>query len=619
MRAFLLSMSILFGAPLAVAGGIEAVQLDYVPTDVSLKCDRIFFKSTQHLTGVIYAVPRVIADTDQYNEDVVRLVKNPNETPDKPFMLSFSVYFPRDDEEIKSKKSFDESAKFKACNFEQVKEYLNTVNPKEPVHTVASMPITSFEVSLPDYLSGSKIVGRTAEQGGTDIIDYQGKLYNFSFEVSEKESRGLMDAIQSQEGLQARIRFQFQARRRDGSLSVKIDTSKLAASFEAQAKGKYKIARGQIDASLRMALDSMQLQINTQQGSADFQAIANKIIDKVLAELNLAIKDVVPGDKPEVENSSEEIEVSVVANVIRNKLSQNIEYNNVKEAEAASAESVIQLDSGHLDPRITQVRVSAGEGDATLNKPILAGQTIRIIPAFQALLTIEYKEKTSYLSVEQMRSEAYSEHFQQLFTSGRYSIENETRNGVPVAVIRPYLMFAPVQYFTTEYLWRRVERKPVIVRNPRVTMGNQIEDFERFPITVAFTDVGIQRKRFKFSELLGENAYWKASYDSMTGTIVLTAKQDLGLMVFKERFLMNGKNNDSFAEGSEMDESDFDRDAIVSEALIQQTIESWTDIKDSKPIILRENTKATVKRRVVYFNVLFDDKKSTVSGVANGQ
>lgn len=619
MRAFLLSIIMLSTSPAALAGGIEAIQLDYVPTDVSLKCDRVFFRSTQHQTGVIYAVPRIIADTDEYNEDVVRLVKNPHENPEKPFMLSFSVYFPRDDEEIKSKKSYDEAAKFKACNFEQVKDYLNAVNPKDPIHTVASMPITSFEVSLPDFISGAKIVGRSADQGDTDIIDYQGKLFNFSFEVSEKESRRLMDAIQSQEGLQARVRFQFQARRRDGSLSVKVDTSKLAMAFEAQVRGKYKIARANIDASLRMALDTMSLQINSQQGSGDFNTIANKIIDKVLSELSMSIKDVVPGEKPQVENPAEEVDVKVVADIIRNKVSQNIEYNNVKSAENASAESVLQLDSGSLDPRITQVRVSAGEGDSVVNQPIYEGQTIRITPAFHSQLTLDYKTKTSYFSVEQMRSEAYSEYFQQLFTSGRYKIENQTRNGVPVAVITPYLMFAPVEYFTTEYVWRRVERKPVIVNNPRITMGSALEDFDRFPISVAFTNVGNQRKRFKFSELLGENAFWKADYDQITGTIILTAKQDLGLMVFKERFLLNGKNNDSFAEGSEMDDADFDRKQIVTEELVQETRESWTDIKDSLPIIIRQNNKATVKRRVVYYNILFDTHKTSTTGGTRDQ
>lgn len=255
MRLFLLSIIVLTSVH-SFARGVEAIQLDHVPVDIALKCDRIFFKSTQHFTGTIYALPRIIADADEHYEDVVRLVKNPKQTPGKPFILGFKTYFPRDDEEIKSKSSFEVASQFKACNFELIKKYLNSVNPSTPIHTVASMPITSFEISFPDYISTSKMVGRTAESGAADILDYQGKSYNFTYEISDKESQALIEALQSGAGLQARVRFKFQARSRDGSLSVKIDTEKLAANFEAKASGKYgKIAKGDIEATLRLALE----------------------------------------------------------------------------------------------------------------------------------------------------------------------------------------------------------------------------------------------------------------------------------------------------------------------------------------------------------------------------
>lgn len=600
MRSFVFSLIMMFVAN--SHAGVEAIQLDHVPIDVALKCDRIFFRSTQHFTGTIYALPRIIVDRDEYYDDIVRVTKNPKETAGKPYIIGFKVYFPRDDEEIKTKSDYDQATQFKACNFDQVKTYLNSVDPKNPIHTVASMPITSFEISLPDFLASSKLVGRTNDNGDADIIDYQGRTYNFVYEITEKEAQSMMDAFQSGEGLQARVRFKFQARRRDGSLSVRVDTAKLAANFETNVKAKYKIAKGDIEAALRLAMEDGVLEINMQEGSPEFASISNKIIDKVLAELNFTIKDIEPGASPKVEDSDAEVDVKLVANIIRSKVSQSIEFNNVKAAEEASAESPLELNTGSLDPSITQVRVVSGEGDVSLNEPVRVGNTISIIPAFHSSLFIEYVEKVSYLSVEQMKSDSYSKYFQKMLTSGQWNFRNDDRNGVRVGIASPAIMFSNPLGIGAEYAWRRVELSPQLARNPRQTMEAGLDQFDRFPITVAFTGVGNQRKRFKFKELIGENPYWQACYDDFTGTLHLTAKKDLGLMVFKERFLLTNKNNDSLAEEKDQNDPDFARKIVETETLIRET-RTLLSITDSAPVSVRTNTKATTRRRAVYFNI----------------
>jgi hypothetical protein len=595
------------------AAGVEAIQLDYVPLDASLKCDRIFFRSTQHFKGTVYALPRIMTDTDDIYEDIVRIEKNPKNIAGKPYQLSFRVYFPRDDEEIKEKTAMDKAPKFKSCNFEAVKYFLNQINPENPIHTIASMPLTSFEVSIDDFISdvasSKRQVGRSSSDGDVDIIDYQGKSYNFSFDITENEQKALLHAVQTGEGLQARVRFQFQARKRDGSLSVKIDTAKLAANFEAKANGKYgKMVKADVAATLKMAIDSTQLSIDSQSSSSeDFNKIADKIIEKVLAEINFSVSAITsdPKTSEPADAGQDEISIKVVADIIRQKVSQNIEYNNVKAAETASAESVIQLEASALDPSISQMRIAAGDGDTSLNEPLYAGQTVKISPAYQSLMYIEYREKVSYLSVEQLKSDTYSSFFQQLLTDGRYTIVNQERNGQLVAVATPSLMSSPQDYFMTEYLWRRVEKVPIIARYPRVTMGNNLEDFDRFPITVAFTNVGNQRKRFKFSELLTPNENWDAHYDGNEGVIVLTAKKDLGLLVLKQRFLLYEGNNDSLADEEDKDDSDFVREKITTEAIVKEKRNSWGwgDIEDSEPLKVRINTKATTKKRIVFFNV----------------
>lgn len=603
MRAFLLSILLLVTGP-AFAGGIEAIQLDYVANDVSLKCDRIFFRSTQHFKGTIFALPRVIPDVDDHFEDLVRIVKNPKDTPGKPYILGFSIYFPRDDEEIKSKTTFDEAAKFKACDFERVKNYHNKINPDDPIHTVASMPITSFTISLPDFVVTEKLVFNDEEKSNEDIIDYQGKTFDFTYEITEKEMRAIKEAPN---GIQARVRFKFQARRRDGSLSIQLSTDELATNFEAHlhAQDKTKIAKGEIEAAVRVALKATNLSINTQEGSAEFSGIAGKIIDQVLAGLNFNIKDVVPGEPAKLEDSDAQIDVKIVAEVIRSKVDSNIEYNNVKAAEEASAETTVQLEPSQLDPNVIQLRVAAGEGDAVLNRAILRGDTVTITPAYYSELEFQYQEKVSYLTEQQIKSDEYSRFFRQMLTSGRWNIENQNRSGFDVGVVTPTIMSAPKDYFLTEYAWRRVERLRVVSANPRTTMGTTPEDFDRFPVTVAFSNVGGQRRRFAFNELIGTNDYWTAHYDKFLGSIVLTANQDLGTLVLKERFLLNEGNNDKMANASEKDESDFRRDPVVTEELIREKRTTWTDIEDSKPEAVRRNGKAEYKKRVVFYNLTY--------------
>lgn len=105
----LLFVLVIFITSSGFAAGIEAIQLDHVPIDASLRCDRIFFKSTQHFKGTIYALPRIMTDTNEIKEDIVSLTKNPKNNAEKPYQLSFKVYFPGDDEEIKEKTAMDEA------------------------------------------------------------------------------------------------------------------------------------------------------------------------------------------------------------------------------------------------------------------------------------------------------------------------------------------------------------------------------------------------------------------------------------------------------------------------------------------------------------------------------
>jgi hypothetical protein len=601
LRLVLLSSIALFS--LIVNSAVESVELDFVPLDNSVACQRILFRSSSHFKGTVFAVPRVVPGNGLFSAAGVESTRIFNLVrSQKPgfYDLTIYLYFPANEELIKTSNGSLAKKDPGACDWDEVMIALNAdvSDANQQVKTISNIPLTSIEMKIPGFEKSGK-VGTFSTDTEPSILEYYSKAISVHFEISEAERQKFESQVVSFAGLNASIRLHFQARSRTGSMSAKIDTEGLIANFAAEASAKNLKVLGEVELStlLKTSLQKTKIEIQGNGGSSadSINKISQQILDKVLQEVSFAFtnensKETNGESKTDSQNSSSNIEVSAVINVLKTQTSGEFSYEMFSAPEVATAQLELNLQTDRLnDPDSTEITVKSRYLDPSSGLFLNAGNTITIVPAYEYTDEIEYLERREYLSHLDLKTLQLRALFPDI-TNEHIKIENKTINGNLVAVGSwlPFssLDFAPVPF---KFRWIRVLREANRVRLSSANIPTTFEALKDLPVFLSFSKLG-DRMQTRLSNLMDKNEFWNAAYDVNTGRIILTAKTDLGIVRFRERI----KAAD--AGGPETS-------PIILDEVFETIENPLGKIETRAHRVLRSDSKSLTKQKSIVFNV----------------
>jgi hypothetical protein len=503
-----------------------------------------------------------------------------------------------------------------ACNFDQVKSAINRniSDPREKIQTIARSPLTSIEVRIPGIGAAATICKPDGDQEA-DILDYYGKVLSADFKVTQAELNEFQEQVVREDGLSATIKFRFQARSHDGSVVARFNIDKLVAIFKAAAgaKGLASLGAADLKATLGAVLNEQSVQITSEAGSGDFARVAEKIIEKVLKEVSIELekqaksensketskensKDESKGeskgeskdkkDKDESRDNGAKISVALAIDILKSKLSSEISYNSYSAPETANAQTELRIKIDRLlDPNVSEVHISAGYQDPSLGWTVKAGASFSISAAYWYTDAISYRERISYLTRSDLNSLALGSYFPNIMAKGMRIRDIET-NGTVLAEGRWSLFKVPSP---TTYRWVRKFRYAERMRQASAYFEPTLEGINSIPVYLTFSTIG-DRRYFKFSELFVENPYWQASFDAFTGRLTILAKQDLGIVTFRER--MSTKNS-----------LEFSKEPLILDQVVEAQTDIWGRAKKSASYVLKKDDQAIIKQRTTVLYV----------------
>ncbi len=507
---------------------------------------------------------------------------------DRPgiYDLSVSLYFPANDERLKTSGASTFKKDSGACNWDKVLADLNrTIKDTEmQIQRVTSIPLTSIEVKIPG-IAYTGLIGRNVETNEeADILDYVGTARNANFKITETEKKNFEAKLVSSEGLNATVKFHFQARSRNGSVTAKIDSQNLAQNFSvaAAAKGLKYLGSADLNATLKSSVTSNAVRITSEAGTnEDLGKITNMLVDKILKEVGLAMTNVQLSEADKAKAGSGQIALAAIVEILKTKMSSEISFNLVSAPESASVQTETKLKTDRLnDPNVIEVKVSAGYTDPSLGIAINAGQSITITPVSWYLDEIEYKESRSYLTYSEILLLNLGGVFDDVLNE-KMKINDVTINGTRLAEGKWNLagIASP-----NKYRWARVQSPAEPHRKASNIILPNVKSFGELPIYVTFSELGDSRF-IKLSELLeSENPYYKAVYNDQTGRLILTAKQNLGTIRIRER--LRGPEN-------------IITKPVILDQVFQQKTNLFNNSEYTGRLILKEDKEAIVKQKTV--------------------
>ncbi len=520
--------------------GVESVQLDYIALDASVECNRILFQSSQHFKRTIFAVPRIVPGNG------VESARNYNLTPTNRqgiYDLAISLYFPSNDELVKTGGASTFKKDLMACNWDKVKYDLNR-NIKDPelqIQRVTPIPLTSIEMRIPG-IQALGLIGRSVETNEeADILDYNGKSLTIHFEVTEAEKNIFQSQLVSAEGISTNVKFRFQARSRNGSVHAKIDSGNLAANFSAavSAKGLKYLSSADLSATLKGSVTEQSVQISSEAGSEDLGKITNMLVEKIMKEVGFSMNQIQLNESDRAKAGSGQISVAAVVEILKTKMSSEVSFNLVSAPETATAQTEVKLKTDRInDPNSIEVKLSAGYNDPSLGINLKAGETIAITPAYWYTDVFKYTEEREYLTSSEINLLKLGNYFENI-TNENMVIKDISVNGVLLAQGEKKVMGIPNTY---KYRWARVRKLPTKLRKESNIIPPSLESLKNLKVYMTFSGLG-DSQLVQLAEFITmpENPFWKALYEPQTGRLLLTAKKDLGNIRFRER--MRGKDN----------------------------------------------------------------------------
>ncbi len=606
----LTALTVLNG-PAHARGSVDAIRLDAVTLDVSVPCDRMFFQSSERLKGTIFVTPRVATGSDAYGKDAVD--HYPANDGSGEIILELRLYFPANDEVLNIGTGASTNlADTSKCNFTAVKNSLNS-SPRltDKINFVSRMPITSIEVTFPSLFSKVGLVSLAPVSGqSVDIRDYYGKSLTAVFRLSKAEDELFMSRVVTDAGVSFMVKFLFSAQGRDGAVHATVDVDSLQAKFKLAAKFQY-IAKADLAATLKGVFNSTTIQITSEAGTTP---ASDKIVDMIIEKILKSVPDAMAAEKladttATAEEAAGKVSVQAVLDVLKTTLSSETVFQNFAAAETFSADTPKRLHLTQLlDPNVRSVTLKAHYVDPSSGVLVPAGKTITISPAFEYTDKILYDTQKTYLSSADLNNLNLANSFPDLIdekmsiTDLTHNLENPdaTKNEAIMAVGKwtylPHLNWGlGIGYgitTTSAYRWVRTERHPVRISTNTKQYNPTLELLTTLPVTVSFSALAGGRKQFSLTELLQDNALWSATFEDFTGRIILTAKQDLGTLLFQEH-MDDPKDASIWQETIITDQVDEEQATLMSGG--------FTSVL--KNVILRQDSGALKTQRIIVFNV----------------
>lgn len=573
--------------------GVESVQLDYVALDSSVECNRILFQSSQHFKQTIFAVPRVVPGNG------IESARTYNITPTNRvgiYDLAISLYFPSNDELVKTGGASTFKKDLMACNWDKVKYDLNR-NIKDPelqIQRVTPIPLTSIEMRIPG-VQALGVIGRSVETNEeSDILDYNGKSLTVHFDVNEVEKNLFQSRLVSEEGISTSVKFRFQARSRNGSVRAKIDSENLAMNFSAaaSAKGLKYLGSADLSATLKSSVTSQSVQVTSEAGTGDdISKITNMLVDKILKEVGLAMNQVQLNETDRAKAGSGQIAVAAVVEILKTKMGSEISFNLVSAPESATAQTELIIRTDRLnDPNNAEIKLKAGYIDPSSGFNLKAGETIAITPAYWFIDEIKYIEQREYLTESDIKTLKLANIFEDL-ANENMSIKNISLNGILFAQGEwtPFSGRSPISS-PNKYRWARIRSTPSVSRKESNVFSAGMQSLNNLKVYLTFSALG-DSQLVQLSDFVNipENPFWKALYEPQTGRVLLTAKKDLGNVRFRER--MRGKNELARAPNP-----------VILDQILQERINVFGNHTYTASKVLKDDSQAiTLQKTVVLY------------------
>lgn len=538
---------------IVLALGVEAVNLEPVPLNNLVNCKTLLFRSSQHFKNTIFTLPKVIPGTGIFSSTGVETSRTFNVmTTDKPgiYDLAIFIFFPRDDDSYLSSNANSFTIDKSRCNWDEVLASLNEgiEGTESEIKVIADLPLTSLKMKIPGINDIGRIENFNSDHEYT-ALEYSGNSFSLHFQVTEKELNWFESNVVSRTGVNADLFLHFQARTRNGSVHVSINSDSILSKINSHEKiknSKY-ISKFDLEQVLNMSFDKSSIQITGEAGdSNDIDSVVKQITDSILDQTNFntdankEISDTKSDNKNAVDNSNDEsfIEVTAAISVIRKNLKKDFSYDMFSKPIVATGHKPLLLSTPNMsNPNISEVTVTANMLDPSSGMYVRKGETIVIAPAYYYTDDIIYNEHPKYLSTYDLRRLNLDPiAFPDLYNS-QFIVKNKNVNWNIIAEGYFYPFSNLNSYIhSPEYVrWLRIQRVGQKIRKDSGLIGSSLDDLKQLPVYVTFSSIA-DRKLTQLHKLVGEHKFWTSAFDSENGQLYLTAKQDLGYMRFREKF-----------------------------------------------------------------------------------
>lgn len=590
---------------LFAASKVDAVRLDYIALDDSVKCNREFFGSSERIVNTIFMAPMVMPGS---NPDGKRSYSFIPKGPGK-WELYIRLIFPDSERAGRLSGASSQTGDLNECNLDRVRASLNRHirDPRLHISKVAKIPLTSAELEIPGFdgkvarvynIEGEKKDGRVND-GGVDILSYKGiNALTLNMEVTDREKDSFYAQIVDEEGLPLRIRLIFEAETRDGSATARMDRTAVQGAFRMAVGGKAVLTAAEAQVGFQKAVTEDKISItSTMSKSAAANRAIEDVIKSALAKMNSALEKKIDAQAKAKAGDDGKVTLGVALEIIDSAVSAGIDYNNIVKLEAKmQVERRLRVTSLR-DPNIHEVKVHADWSSPSFGTYMKAGMAMKIVAAHWRINKITYDDKKSILlTTSDLESELQPSDLS-ILTNENYEIANRTINGFTfaVATLKPHYSwsFAGLTGPSPEYRFRKVNVESVHTPIRSGQIEGTREAMAELPVGLAFSNFNANRA-VSFKSLLAlpkEHPYIDVTFDDVSGAMTVTAKQDLGIVHFRE--LMSEANPEDVVYGPDP------QDLVVYQ--VERRFNGKSEVAEKHSV--KPDPRSIIQQKVITFHV----------------
>jgi hypothetical protein len=597
-----------------VSAGADGVELQVVPVDTGSDCNSIILKGTRRFQGTGFIMPRVLVGVTKENEDLFQITRK----ADGNYLLSIGLYFPESDQAL-SLRAGRSNLFLRGCNVESALHQINKdVDPKSRVDRLARLPVRSIEVVV-DGISTPAYLGRDTKGEDSTLFNYEGQDHTAEFTLTPDQKDELLQRLERKQGISIRVNMKFAARSNDGALFAEVDLENLALNLQTALKGKYTITSGELKQSISNVIGKTKIRIDTEASSGK-----NEIFDKITENLinfvvlhgmdpnpaprssnasNLGQVIVAPtstttsapapispapqssstqtGAQPPTPDSSSAVDallpasfkVEAVLDFLRSEKKRSVTYSNSSVLQNFVYTTPLNVQVRLQDPDVHELYVRPGERPATVPRQIRAGDQISIAVSKVVKETINYREKSKYLTANELMDLGVASLFPEVLKDNFIIHNEDTKQGfMAVGKLEHWFMYLTPYYSPERYFWVRKQTVAAQALRKEIDVSPTLQALQNLALSVTLSKVGI--RSYQLSALVQDNAYWSASFDEVGGKIVLTAKRDLGYMTIA------GVNSPLQVKATD----------IVVDQIMQETRQVGKPVVISEPVRIRKSS-----------------------------